>query len=153
VETALPRFTGKYPPLETLKRFPNWEYALDEEGIPGQDETTIRPAQVQDHLADDVAFTAGTVTLATGTQLDALLEVACGAISGVTVHYGIDWMWSLRKLGKPARWQPIDFAWLPMTQRPPPISLEDAHIFPLDVVATLPVEPGGAPQRIRIPRK
>ena len=37
------RYTGEFPPIEVIARFANWDYALDEEGESGQDETTIRP--------------------------------------------------------------------------------------------------------------
>ena len=38
------RFTGEWPPVELWAEQPNWEYALDEEDVQGQDETTLRPA-------------------------------------------------------------------------------------------------------------
>jgi hypothetical protein len=34
------RFTGDFPPLDVLERLPNWENALDEEDVEGQDETS-----------------------------------------------------------------------------------------------------------------
>jgi hypothetical protein len=33
---------------EDFERFPCWEYALDEEGRPGQDEATVRPTKKRD---------------------------------------------------------------------------------------------------------
>ena len=38
------RFTGEWPPPGVWLQYPNWEYALDEEGAPGHDETTLRPS-------------------------------------------------------------------------------------------------------------
>ena len=32
---------------QDFERFPIWEFALDEEGQPGQDEATVRPASVR----------------------------------------------------------------------------------------------------------
>ena len=37
------RYTGCLPPPEVLAEFANWVFAVDEEDVEGQDETTIRP--------------------------------------------------------------------------------------------------------------
>jgi hypothetical protein len=50
------RFTGEWPPQSLWSKYPNWEYALDEEDEPGQDETTLRPSENQSNIDDDVAF-------------------------------------------------------------------------------------------------
>jgi hypothetical protein len=49
------RYTGRFPPLREL-RFANWELALDEDGRPGQDETTLRPALEQRYVSRDTAW-------------------------------------------------------------------------------------------------
>jgi hypothetical protein len=36
--------------LEDLRQYPVWEFALDEEGHEGQDETTVRPYSLTGHL-------------------------------------------------------------------------------------------------------
>jgi hypothetical protein len=72
------RFTGEWPPVELWAEHPNWEYALDEEDVPGQDETTLRPAKDASVVGPDTAFTAGEVMQADGTRLPALIEVIEG---------------------------------------------------------------------------
>jgi len=58
---------------------------LDEEGVEGQDETTIRPQPEQGSITVDTAFTAGTVTQADGTVRDPILSVMDGQIVAVDV--------------------------------------------------------------------
>src|SRR5262245_52114629 len=48
------RFTGENPPLSLWARFPNWQNAIEEETFPGQDETTLRPADNQQTIDDEV---------------------------------------------------------------------------------------------------
>ena len=60
------RFTGNNPPVGLWPRYPNWQNAYDEEGVPGQDETTLRPADNQQVIDDDVSFSAGDAALANG---------------------------------------------------------------------------------------
>ncbi len=40
---------------------------MDEEGAPGQDETTLRPQSEQGHINQDTVFTAGEVLTNAGT--------------------------------------------------------------------------------------
>lgn len=145
------RYTGDFPPLDVLDRFPNWESALDEEDVEGQDETTLRPAEAQHVLTPDVVFTAGVITQADGTRLPAILEVPCGAIDGLTAYVGHDWGWTLRLLGSPPQWVPLVFEWLPEEDRPPSVSLSDPDVFPLIVESILPA-PDGTRMKVVIPR-
>jgi hypothetical protein len=55
-------------------QFPIWEYALDEEGKRGQDETWVRPLPDVE-VADGIHFAAADVTLADGTKLSGFAEV------------------------------------------------------------------------------
>ena len=41
------RYTGEWPPLKVLEEIFNWDYALGEEHIKGQDETTLKPERNQ----------------------------------------------------------------------------------------------------------
>jgi hypothetical protein len=56
---------------EDLQRCPVWEFALDEEGEPGQDETTVRPYQAGHILnpSDGTFIIRASFTLADGTKL------------------------------------------------------------------------------------
>jgi len=61
------RYTGPcLPPPEVLAEFPNWVFAVDEEDVEGQDETTIRPESQQLYISAETEFTAADVTLASG---------------------------------------------------------------------------------------
>jgi hypothetical protein len=131
------RYTGCWPPIEVLTQYPNWEYAIDEEPIEGQDETTIRPASNQSDISQEVAFTAGVVTQPNGQRLTAILEITRSKIEGFTVNAEGRWSWSMRLIGKPAIWVPITFEWLPESERPPSVLTTDQEIFPLVVQSNL----------------
>ena len=133
-----PRFTGTWPPPSLWERYPNWETALDEEGLPGQDETTLRPSTEAEIVDPAAAFTAGDATQADGTQRPALIELDAGAPLGVSVFLAPNTAWSVRLLGRPARWTSIIEDWLPVDQRQPSVSLRDLAVFPLEVRFRLP---------------
>src|SRR4026209_119170 len=78
------RYTGEFPAIEVVAQFPNWDYALDEEAEPGQDETTIRPEAEQSFVTEYTAFSAADVWLASGEQFIALAETG-NRIWGVNV--------------------------------------------------------------------
>lgn len=61
---------------EDLQRFPVWEFALDEEGEQGQDETTVRPYQTGQILnpSDGTFIIRASFTLADGTKLPGCLS-------------------------------------------------------------------------------
>jgi hypothetical protein len=78
---------------DDLERFPVWEYALDEEGDEGQDETTVRPVESDGLLdPDDGSFIVRAVlNLADGTRYTGYLntpfqgETDLGTIQPVVV--------------------------------------------------------------------
>jgi hypothetical protein len=137
------RFTGEWPPQKLWVKYPNWEYALDEEDADGQDETTLRPARNQRTIDDDVAYTAGEVEQADGSRIPALIEVNCGEAVGVTVFTKADDGWAVRELGAPPRWVCIVQDWLPEEHRSPTVSFENGSVFPLVVQSRLPLETTG----------
>jgi hypothetical protein len=57
------RFTEAWPPIAVLVDYPNWVYALDEEGKPGQNETTIKPETQQLYVSQETCFTVADVVL------------------------------------------------------------------------------------------
>jgi hypothetical protein len=67
------RFTGTLPTKLAVERFPNWTLALDEEGLPGQDETTLRPGDDQEKISSDTIGTAVVVVGPDGKQQLGLL--------------------------------------------------------------------------------
>ena len=54
-----------------LKRSAVWEFALDEEGVEGQDEATVRPCDMSEPIdpAEDMFIVRASMTLADGTKL------------------------------------------------------------------------------------
>ena len=66
-----------------FSEYPLWEYATDEEGRPGQDETWVRP------LADESAafqyFAAADFVLADGTRVTGCAEIIEPLLEGVTL--------------------------------------------------------------------
>ena len=60
---------------EDVRKFPVWEFVLDEEGEEGQDEATVRPVQVSGPLdpADGPFIIRAVFTLADGTQMSGCL--------------------------------------------------------------------------------
>ena len=138
------RFTGETPPQSLWEQYPNWEYALDEEGEPGQDETTLRPSEEQQFISSDVAFTVGIAVQADGARLPAFLEVINAELSGINVFPSPTESWSVRLLGTPALWVCITNDWLPLEERGPVASPDDNRIFPLYVESRLPLKPSGA---------
>ena len=73
-----------------FEQFPMWEYALDEEGEPGQDETTMRPLQID---AVGRAFVFGMLgalfRLADGREFFGALTIGRGMIA----PFDIQAMW------------------------------------------------------------
>lgn len=55
--------------LDDIRQFPVWEYALDEEGEDGQDETTVRPCEISQVLAPSDIIVRTRFTLADGTEM------------------------------------------------------------------------------------
>jgi hypothetical protein len=61
--------------LEDVRKFPVWEFALDEEGEEGQDEATVRPCEVSVPLdtSDGMFIVRAVFTLVDGTQMHGYL--------------------------------------------------------------------------------
>jgi hypothetical protein len=135
------RFTGAWPPPALWSRFPNWEYALDEEDVPGQDETTLRPADQHEFMIED-GFTAADVELANGHRLPALLSVN-GSVDGLTAFTSDADGWSIRLLGVPPRWVCVVEDWLPENERSPSVAFSDPGVFPLRVRSRLRAKESG----------
>lgn len=94
------RITGDNPSPEQLEAFPNWENALDEEDVEGQDETTLRPAEDQTVIGEYVSFTAGTVWMREGDAeraFPAILEPEPGGVFAVQFFVDEDWQRVTRK--------------------------------------------------------
>jgi hypothetical protein len=142
------RYTGEWPPLHVLNEFPNWEYALDEEGIEGQDETTIRPELEQNHITRNTVFTAGKVTQADGSAREAILTLINGDIDAVDIFINETDCWRVYRT--PSGWQPFEEDWLPENQRMPVVLLTDSSVFPLHVRSVLTMGGTGKPLEIVI---
>ena len=71
--------------LDDVSKFPVWEFALDEEGVEGQDEATARPVQVSGTLdsADGLFIIRAVFILADGTQMRGFLTTPTDADDGL----------------------------------------------------------------------
>jgi hypothetical protein len=61
--------------LDDLSKFPVWEFALDEEGVEGQDEGTVRPCEISAALdpSERTLIVRAEFTLADGTKMSGWL--------------------------------------------------------------------------------
>jgi hypothetical protein len=134
------RITGDWPSPVLLDRYPNWENALDEEGVEGQDETTLRPSDDQTVIGASVPLSAGTVWLNDGRACPAIIEMVEG-VGGVNFQLDGQWFRVIRwadRAGQFDRWEPYVEDWLPEKERCPSVSLADARVFPLRFATRLP---------------
>jgi hypothetical protein len=136
------RFTGENPPPRLWLRFPNWQNAFDEEGLPDQDETTLRPADNQRTIDDETTFTAGDAVFANGQVVPALLGVLCGDLGWVYVcpDPEQDNCWVLRYDVPSARWVAMNEEWFLQGARLLPVPVENPSVFPLRVSSRLPLQ-------------
>lgn len=147
------RITGDNPSPELLDRYPNWEYALDEEGVEGQDETTLRPSENQSVIGEYDAITAGSVLLNNGQECPAIIEMIDG-VAGVQFYLEGRWFRIVRRVtrsGEFDRWEPFVEHWLPESKRHfPALPLTDDNVFPLHFSSRLPYYKTSSVIRTRI---
>lgn len=143
------RYTGDWPPPEVLQDYPNWVFAYDEEGEDGQDETTVKPEDQQTFITTETQVTAGTLVLADGHTLPAIVCIEKGSPVGVSAFEG-RWTWSVWRDGRKSTWRPATQEYLPENQRLPSVSLADSRIFPLRFSTSLPRKSGDQPWRIEV---
>jgi hypothetical protein len=146
------RITGDNPSPGLLEQYPNWENALDEEDVDGQDETTLRPAEDQSVIVE-YGFTAGIVWLNDGRECAAIIEML-DDVSAIQFYLDGKWYrivrWS-RRSGEFERWESYVEHWLPQDQRTcPPLSLDDETFFPLRFASRLPFHKTSSPIKVRI---
>src|SRR5436309_2005622 len=110
------RYTGEFPPINVFAKYPNWDYALDEEGQEGQDETTIRPEEEQTFITRHTGFTAADAWFATGLQFPALAEILPGRVCGINVFEGSD-SWRVYFHKPSGVWCAFVQVWLPENER------------------------------------
>lgn len=143
------RYTGEFPPVDVIQQYPNWDYALEEEGIDGQDESTLRPEPEQSCITNVTAFTAGDILLASGENLLGLIEVIGCKTYSVEVFEGNS-SWRVLLYPPTGKWQPYIEDWLPENERRQSVALADPRVFPLRVASRLPLNTTGVPWRIEI---
>jgi hypothetical protein len=68
------RFSGWHIPLEHWDEHPCWEFALNEEGREGQDETTMRPCD-EPLITEDTDAAAGYAIGANGKRFPAMVAL------------------------------------------------------------------------------
>ncbi len=128
------RFTGRLPPPRLFDTFPNWEYALDEEGRPGQDETTLRPMRQRKYIAHGTAFTSADAYLPGGECYPALLEMHGEQLEAIVVFEDDEHTWYIRLNAREGKWQPAASGSVGGAIA----SLSDAGQFPLRIMSRLP---------------
>jgi hypothetical protein len=138
------RFTGEWPTPKYWGEFPNWDYALEEEGEDDQDETTLKPADIQNYIDECTALTAADAECADGSRLPALIELIYEP-SAVNVFIDDKDAWRVVYHRPSKRWEAFIQDWLPESERGPEISMEDPKVFPLVVKSRLRRTPGGEP--------
>ncbi len=147
------RFTGENPPPSLWTRFPNWENAYDEEGVPGQDETTLRPADNQQTIDDEISFTAGDAVLANGGSIPAFLCLLDCEPGWVYVYPGPqqDICWVLRYDVLKRQWVAMSDEWfLQGSSEVVPVPVDSPGIFPIRVSSRLPLAATGKPLVLEI---
>lgn len=144
------RYTGCWPPTEVLERYPNWVFALNEEGQAEQDETTIKPESQQAYISDETDFTSGIAELADGTKRMAIFSICDDLLDAVYVQNQTQW-WGARK-GADGAWAVIEETWLPQAQRSQLVALSDARLFPAKVLSNLE-RSDGRRLEVTIPRQ
>ncbi len=134
------RYTGRIPPSKLLLELPNWRYALDEEGEEGQDETTIKPDEIQEHIGEYTCYTAADAEVPGGKKVPALLggygflDRGLEHIETLDVYRGRK-PWRIELCGGES-WQPDPNA--EQTRQP-----GDKRNFPMTVESRLPLPAGG----------
>jgi hypothetical protein len=145
MDDEAPRITGENPPLRLWQRFPNWQNAYDEEGLPDQDETTLRPSDNQRTIDPEVTFTAGDARLSHGRQVPALICLAFGELDQVYIYPDPEadecWLVSVDPLS--GRWKAMNHDWLLQAEGMLRVPLGDSSIFPLELTSRLPLEQTG----------
>lgn len=125
------RYTGAWPPPEVLARYPNWEMAYEEEGVEGQDETTLRPQEEeQTMITGDTVHTAGDVWLADGRTYPAIITVFLGPPEACSFHDGKRW-WAIKEFRK--KWG---------SHGEKSVDMNNKSIFPLRLRTRLPRRDG-----------
>lgn len=156
------RITGEIP-FEYLAKYANWEYALDEENLDGQDETTLRPSENQEYFTSKVDWTVANARYADGKCFHSIVNTAGGDIT----VYDPNGRWRIYEETKLPRnyyerwsvWSSsIEYPrlWVPDTHDSESpdgwqfISLDRKDVFPLEVETVLRRNKRGKPWRFRV---
>ena len=141
------RFTGANPPPNLWDRYPNWENAIDEEGEPDQDETTLRPSSNQRTIDDHVSFTAGEAVFADGRKVPALLILVSSELGWVDVYPdpSREETWMVCFDSPSSAWIAMNEDWFLNSTNSLRVPVEDDAVFPLNVKSRLPLKSTGNP--------
>jgi hypothetical protein len=139
------RFAGENPPIRLWTRYPNWRNAIEEEGLPGQDETTLRPADNQQSIDDDVNFTAGDAVRANGQRVPAMLGLLSGELGWVYVYPdpSEDTCWMLSFHMPSQRWVAMNDDLFLQGDGLTRVPVGNSGVFPLRVTSRLPLDRTG----------
>jgi hypothetical protein len=96
--------------IEDVKAFPIWEWALDEEGVDGQDETWQKPVTSTNNVTGEIATPIITLMIeGTGLYASGEYDHKSKSISAVTLWYEGQWL-GLHEIPLPL---PVTFVALP----------------------------------------
>ena len=138
------RYTGEWPPIEILEKFSNWDYALDEEDVEGQDETTIKPQENQIEVDSATCGSVADISLPSGEKTHGVVVLADKDILFVDFLFNKKWH---RIEKKKDVWIPLYEEWLPVERRAPKFDIKDGRFFPMEVISRVPIQGG---ERIKI---
>ena len=79
------RFSGWHIPLEHWDAHPCWEFALDEEGREGQDETTMRPC-AEPLITENTDAAAAYAVGANGERFPAMVALRRDSVKYVMIY-------------------------------------------------------------------
>jgi hypothetical protein len=133
------RYTGEWAPIEVLEKFSNWDYALDEEDIEGQDETTIKPQENQKEIDSTTCASVADIDLPSGERIHGIIVLVDKSILFVDFLFNEQW-YRIEKRNDV--WVTLYEEWLPIERRAPKIDMTDKRFFPMHVVSRLPVQGG-----------
>jgi hypothetical protein len=125
--------------------YPNWVPALDEEGEPGQDETTIRPDDEQRSIGPFTIYTAADAKLPNGRIVPALL----GQLDATFLHKGevdVIVVYDGRRRWRVSTYDHDD-SWEPAEEGPTK-KHGDIRAFPMQIRSRLPLGESLAGRRI-----
>lgn len=110
MDTYLHRYTGVLPPIDVIQSFTTWEFCLDEEGVEGQDESTIRPQDTSGILTCETNACSVRIQLANGLVTYGLIWMSDYNIESMRFHMNQSYAWLVKEFECP-QWTTSERKW------------------------------------------